>query len=210
MSLDSDNKNNKNLFETIQEISSPFLFLSFTLQNEIYSSLLENSFDKYRLELTNLLQILTPLIKQSNYKQNYLRKFQKIFQVYSKEYLLKIPFLWEKNENILKYLLNYNNYQKQRIFTYCLTNQPTNFTLLSFNQKKHVSSYNNFHQLLIHLERDWGSGGRNVRQHIYFNGIIPLLQKYLPINNSNHFPHILVPGAGLGRLAVELAVLGYR
>jgi hypothetical protein len=50
-----------------------------------------------------------------------------------------------------------------------------------------------------------------VREKLYFQKIIPKVQEYLPkANDSDSIPLILIPGAGSGRLALELASLEYR
>ncbi|CAM9301158.1 unnamed protein product, partial [Ectocarpus fasciculatus] len=64
-------------------------------------------------------------------------------------------------------------------------------------------------QLLTHVGRDWTEMGREVREVLYKGAILQSLQRYLPCDLSTA-PAVLVPGAGLGRLAVELAVSGYR
>jgi hypothetical protein len=77
--------------------------------------------------------------------------------------------------------------------------------------KKNIASYNSMMQLLIHLDRDWSSFGKNVRKNIYQEGILPMLQRFVPLDNDQapRRPRILVPGAGLGRLLAEIAALGY-
>jgi hypothetical protein len=108
------------------------------------------------------------------------------------------PTFWEENELFLRRLL-----QQKVPFVYCLTDNSEE----EYPPPHQVSSYDSFHQLLIHLERDWGEGGKNVRRTIYSEGIIPILRKYL---DPGPDVKILVPGAGLGRLAVELGASGYR
>ena len=69
------------------------------------------------------------------------------------------------------------------------------------------SSYNSIAQLLTHIGRDWTEMGNNVRKNLYKDNIMQLLAKYVP---KDMFASVLVPGAGLGRLAIELAVAGYK
>ena len=58
--------------------------------------------------------------------------------------------------------------------------------------------------------RDWGENGHEARHRMYFDGIIPGVLLRLPIDSMGSTrPKILIPGAGLGRLAVELLANGY-
>jgi hypothetical protein len=177
--------------------SSPFLFLGLQHEEKLLESSIEFSFEKQRLELTSLMQALSsPLSRNaqfspfSNILQNILLTFH--------EDIARIPSLWEENETLLRQLLEH-----KVPFVYCISNNAEDESPGDYR----VSSYNSFHQLLIHLERDWGEGGKNVRRTTYAEGILPLLRKHLPLEGR---PHVLVPGAGLGRLAVELAAMGYR
>ena len=81
----------------------------------------------------------------------------------------------------------------------------------SFNDSAPVS-YDSLEQVLVHLARDWSKKGEDVRQRLYFDGVIPTLAKFLSTSsvNSNEKLRVLVPGAGMGRLAVELAARGYQ
>lgn len=70
-------------------------------------------------------------------------------------------------------------------------------------------SYESLNQILIHLSRDWTDRGASIRKVLYTDGIVRQLQKYFPVSNTSQPPRVLVPGTGLGRLAVELAAHGY-
>ena len=75
------------------------------------------------------------------------------------------------------------------------------------------SSYDALPQVLIHLARDWGEYGVGIRNKLYIDGIIHELMAELPLGDSDGHSsdlRVLVPGAGLGRLAVEIAARGYR
>lgn len=90
-------------------------------------------------------------------------------------------------------------------------------TTSSFDSATHSSnstessppSYESLGQILIHLSRDWTDRGASIRKNLYSEGIIKQLLKHMPINDYSQPPRVLVPGAGLGRLAVELAAQGY-
>lgn len=77
-------------------------------------------------------------------------------------------------------------------------------------------SYDSMDQLLAHLSRDWSERGLETRKWLYDEGILPALQSAVPLDRNSqgltvvNSKRILVPGAAMGRLAVELAALGYR
>ena len=83
---------------------------------------------------------------------------------------------------------------------------------INLSKLEKLASYDSMEQLIVHLSRDWGKGGETVRKNLYKNGILQSLQDYkrlLPISKSTT-PRVLVPGAGLGRLAVEISLAGFR
>jgi len=65
------------------------------------------------------------------------------------------------------------------------------------------SAYDSASQVMAHITRDWTNLGRLVRQHIY-DWCRDHVASRLAVGDS-----ILVPGAGLGRLAFDLACDGY-
>ncbi|RYH28390.1 hypothetical protein EON65_12380 [archaeon] len=71
-----------------------------------------------------------------------------------------------------------------------------------------MSSYNSLVQVLIHINRDWTMNGQEVRSRLYYDGILNQLSHYLPPLSSG--VKVLVPGAGLGRLAFDTAERGYH
>ncbi|VEU43389.1 unnamed protein product [Pseudo-nitzschia multistriata] len=66
--------------------------------------------------------------------------------------------------------------------------------------------------VLKSLSRDWSEDGR-VERDMAYSPIKALIHKYLPLESlSSDFrwiPRIVVPGAGVGRLAFDLAAMGY-
>jgi carnosine N-methyltransferase len=94
---------------------------------------------------------------------------------------------------------------------------------------REVSSYDSLKHILVHLARDWGDRGSETRRLLYTDCILPFARKYISsvndISSSDSAvdedptqqlkvergaPSILVPGAGLGRLAIELVAAGFR
>ena len=103
----------------------------------------------------------------------------------------------------------------------------------SANQPNTFTSYNSLDQILIHLSRyatsasssipcsisscicrDWSEAGVGVREKLYHQGVLSVIREVFPPNarddSTRVLPHVLVPGAGLGRLAVEIACMGFR
>ena len=88
--------------------------------------------------------------------------------------------------------------------------QPTEISGVDLGETRPSTSYDSIFQLLIHLKRDWCASARHIRVSLYDNGILAAVKKYVPYkdSSSSSAPTVLVPGAGLGRLAVELQDLG--
>lgn len=106
-------------------------------------------------------------------------------------------------------------------------NISTNTTIITeLKAAREVSSYDSLKHILVHLARDWGDHGAETRRLLYSDGILPLARKHIQsiVESSGRTeagasesvlvaessPKVLVPGAGLGRLAVELSVAGFR
>jgi 2-polyprenyl-3-methyl-5-hydroxy-6-metoxy-1,4-benzoquinol methylase len=71
-------------------------------------------------------------------------------------------------------------------------------------------SYSSMTSVLAHLTRDWTDLGSHIRQSYYIWLLRELLLSHHKGNqNSPTQRRVLVPGAGLGRLAKEIANLGY-
>jgi len=85
-------------------------------------------------------------------------------------------------------------------------NYTTSFTMSSTTKSSALLdplAYDSTGQVLAHIVRDWTSEGRTVRQSLY-----PWCIQQLKRGNNDG--PVLVPGAGLGRLAYDIAVAGYR
>ena len=66
--------------------------------------------------------------------------------------------------------------------------------------------------MLAAIFRDWSAAGVRVRTQLYHQGILPLIRSFYSDDASERINawDVLVPGGGLGRLAVEIAALGMR
>ena len=102
--------------------------------------------------------------------------------------------------------------------TFAPTNTTTNFFGFTTPQKQNNSnsnsnndtpdhSYHQAGQVMAHLVRDWTAEGRSIRASLYdwCRQQVLLHQQTQYASNNNNNLRILVPGAGLGRLAWELA-----
>eukprot|EP00624_Nannochloropsis_granulata_P004983 evm.model.NODE_35244_length_30808_cov_23.771132.4 len=130
----------------------------------------------------------------------------------------KIPACWQRNEDLLTLLLRIPNptlallpaaqgtpkhRSRQRQERQSTSRTPTS------------SSYNDAIQILTHLYRDWTDDGQDLRRKTYTPILRAAARLFQPPSPSTAHTdkmadkieekHILVPGAGLGRLAFELA-----
>ena len=150
----------------------------------------------------------------------------------------RIPELWDKNEFVLRWLINMQDlkvvvplldkpsqigdFEEFNNLFDAVSSSSENMPLHSntTNTVPSPPSYDSLQQVLVHLSRDWTNKGADIRKVLYTDGVIKQLEQYLPVCNNHHHgnhnrdsyevnPRVLVPGAGLGRLAVELAVRGY-
>ena len=76
-------------------------------------------------------------------------------------------------------------------------------------QYQSLKRYDKVKSMLTHLYRDWSKEGMKERETCYTPIINELKQLYPSIETRNQMK-ILVPGAGLGRLAYEIASLGFN
>jgi len=79
--------------------------------------------------------------------------------------------------------------------------QPSSTVFVTDEQISKVSS------VLKSLTRDWSPYGERERAAAY-DPIKKSIQKYLPVDQERP-PRIVVPGSGVGRLAFDLAAMGY-
>lgn len=75
------------------------------------------------------------------------------------------------------------------------------------NRKMLSSTYSSAVSVITHLARDWTETGDLIRQSHYGWFLRELISFHA--NNNIHGQRVLVPGAGLGRLAHEIANVGY-
>lgn len=184
------------------------LISSFHIAMECYRKFISKSMADYE-HIIKLMQHNEDTHISTRNHQNFhiLKQIHTKFQ----ERIYNIPMLAEVNEmNIYKYIdfdaidfklllpdinmINHDNYDIK--------------VIQNMKSKSNDVSYNNFEQLLIHLNRDWGKDGYQMRQRIYRQKIIKeiLLSYYHDHNNRR----IFLPGAGMSRLGLEISSYGFR
>lgn len=202
----------------------------FSLGNHInhtrnIKSAIQHSFDNYRKSLTSTMTLLNENINYMNeYEQNddsnnndYIyRKLKSIHDQFRQQMSI-VPSLWEENEKFLSFLLSTNNLH----ITYSITDKAAENTSIiesttifkrktnnnNETSKNKISSYDTLENILLHLYRDWSNDNCMSHISVLLNKINEV-SNLIEIDNKNDVK-ILVPGSGLGRIAVELAALGY-
>ena len=178
---------------------------------------IEFAFDAYRKNLENMMDVLTQFIKKTQVIDECNDSLYESVHKEIIELSNSLPYYWESNEAVLRKIIKpwdvpfvygimppfFNNDHPS---AESCTTQNNSFDYTSSTP----SSYNTLTQIFVHLSRDWSSLGVSVRKLLYFQTLLPLVEKYLPILSNNNIPQILIPGSGLGRLGLELVALGYR
>lgn len=147
----------------------------------------EFAIDRYHMELTNAME---------TYHES-LREMPNVGCLHGvvanlRQSIYRIPELWQHNEEVLRKILS------SRVSTTIAITSTDTKAFITHNSID-PPSYNSVHQLLIHLTRDWA------RHTPLYSRILSYLQVYV-VGDSR----VLVPGAGLGRLGLEIAAAGHR
>ena len=164
------------------------------------------SFDQYRSTFASFMKSLERISSNINKIDQKLDMFKSVHDKFLSSISL-LPRAYEVNENCLRKMLE----ESELTLTYGIS-----YTTLLANSDEaggvpwvlnsHLYSYNDLSQVLVHLNRDWGEGGGGVRS-MYKNSVVA---KLIELDENFTNKSVLVPGAGLGRLAAELAAVGYR
>jgi hypothetical protein len=178
-------------------------------------SSIEYAFDVYRKNLTSFMEEIGSIVERTIAIDKVDCRFVSIHKNYRMQ-LANIPNLFEKNEVLLRELTRFSLSFTYAIMPSCFHHKKSQENQILQNgdlvKSEKLASYDSMEQLVVHLNRDWGKGGESMRNKLYKKGILQSLQDYkhlLPISESMT-PRVLVPGAGLGRLAVEISVAGFR
>eukprot|EP01041_Mallomonas_annulata_P001436 gene1436-2762_t len=189
----------------IQFNPSAIFFAHYSDDLKKIQSTIDYSLDKYRLELTTLMQSSRRIIENMDAVDKRVLHFHHIHAKFKSE-ISEIPSYWQKNEDVLNILLAHNNINLiMTLPQYSSIN--TNMQSNENESNSNIHSYDNLMQLLIHIIRDWSTSGLKVRKALYADGILHYLQVYCDKSLGNK---VLIPGAGLGRLSLEVAAMGYK
>lgn len=181
------------------------------------SHAIDYSFDLYRKNLETMMENFSKFIRRIDWIDEKYNETYKSIHDEIQGFVLQLPYYWEDNEVVLRELLKPWDIQ----LTYAimpphhnhhhlhhknLSSEPMKTTEPS---RKDVPAYNSLAQVIIHLTRDWSAIGTNIRKSLYFDTLIPLVEKFVT-KPDDMAPLILIPGSGLGRLGIELIARGYR
>lgn len=159
------------------------------------------SMEKYRTDLTVFMNKASEIMHEMKTQEKILNI--SLINDQFRSFIQLIPEQWEMNQLFLEKLLDYNRLQ----IIYSIDSKAHSYT--SHSTISNPPSYESIHQLLIHLARDWGIHGAFSRNNTH-ESVIRLANQYFDLKSNNNSRKILVPGAGLGRLALELASRGYK
>ena len=155
-------------------------------QHRIQFSSVMNNLDKMNKHMSEL-EAKIPQLKESHNKMRF--------------FLADFSSHFDANERLTNFILNTSTLELIATISQNETLSPTN----SKPSSKQKSPYSSLSQLHIHLARDWSHLGLTVRKLIYQETIIGLIRSYC---TNIEAKRVLVPGAGTGRLCLELAALG--
>lgn len=172
-------------------------------------SSIDSSLDAYRRTLGSTMATLDNIFSETDRVDAMLELFSDVHAEW-KTVSQQIPQYHEHNEIVVFDLL----LRCVPKLTLGILAQPS-FPYFHLNSEfgaSNMSSYISIPQLLIHVGRDWGDGGEESRNSTYINGILPMLLRNLGTSSDSNGQQtvldVLVPGAGMGRLAMEIAASG--
>ena len=182
------------------------------------------AFDAHRRLLTTVMKVFGEVEHRMRSIDERTDSYRQIHDRF-RRLAATVPALWEANEDVLRRLVSPAAFD----LTYALLNtsdsssSSSSTTTTTETETEDVvnnesMSYDSMEQVIVHLTRDWSTRGNLVRTRLYFDGILPTLANVLPPPHGAGTGEgadlgaplrVLVPGAGLGRLALELAARGY-
>ena len=183
----------------------PVIFFAYDAQDlrRIKSSI-EHAMEVHRADLSRTMKQLQFVVESTRVVDGVVDRFSSIHEELRAR-MSEIPHYWERNEAAARLLAN--RFPLQLVIA---ISSSASITALPSSSGT-TTPYNSISQLFAHLSRDWAPAGRPARNALYGTGIIAALRRHsTQLPRSRYGPSVLVPGAGLGRLAAELAVLGYR
>jgi hypothetical protein len=164
-------------------------------------SSMEREYDNYRMQLSLQMKSMQNILEHMGIVDEVLPTYRAVHDAWRQQ-MAQLPMCWEHNEVVSRILTS--KYDLNPIISI----SSAAFSGLIPPADSSPSSYNSISQLFSHIARDWAPMGEIVRQKLYRQGIVRVVRNALS-SEPLHGP-ILVPGAGLGRLATELAVAGFE
>lgn len=158
-----------------------------------------NTFSNYEILIRNKLE------KHYRDYKNLPQNHQNLIKSF-KEHLCKISELTKKNQKFFSLVIRDHQYDNDKINKNNDRNNNDN-TFLSSNHNYNDKDLDFLSCSLRQLVRDWSEEGSHERLQSY-GPILNLLQSHFSEESKRSSFQVLVPGAGLGRLAYEIARLG--
>lgn len=196
-------------------VQAEFMFYGMQREDaQVIRSAIDVSLEDYRRNLGMMMAAMDKIFVASDVLDSIVESFAEVHDEWKKD-IKQIPLCHEQNERVTLSLLCTNAPR----LTLGVLNQPSlAYFPLPEVAVSPMSSYNSIQQLLIHLGRDWGDTGQEARRDTYTTGILEALVsniRHISISSSEHQGDngdgglsVLVPGAGMGRLAMEIAAAG--
>ncbi len=167
-------------------------------------SSIERAMEAHRTDLSRTMKQLQFFVESTKVVDGVVELFRGIHDEF-RDHISEVPHFWERNEAAARLLTD--RFPLQLVIAIASSASDTQLP----SAAGAPTPYNSLPQLFAHLSRDWAPAGRSARRALYDTGIIAALHEHgAPLPRDGIAPSVLVPGAGLGRLAAELAVLGYR
>lgn len=166
-------------------------------------SSLDFAYEKFRKDMTMSIQRIWQFLSEIEKINSIAPEMKSVHEDFHFN-VKQFPRIWECNDNIINRLVM----QRRRYLIKALEQHESSPHFLEEGYNWSTSSYDSFPQLIGHLARDWSDAGTATREKIYINGVLLPLELN-PVHTRNN-QTVLVPGAGMGRLAVEIAAMGYR
>ena len=167
---------------------------------------IDNSLESYRKELGKIMNHMDNLFIHIDEWNTLLVELSDV-HVEWKELCMLLPHMHERNEFVAQRLLR----TSEPHLILGLMDIPAQPFFPVHEVHVNMTCYTSVQQLFVHLGRDWGNDGEEVRDNIYRNGILSALSSHihqLDTESTEAPVKVLVPGAGMGRLAMEIAASG--
>jgi SAM-dependent methyltransferase len=168
--------------------------------------------DEYRNELTKKASEISILI-------DYFRRLEGaiesddivLLHQEMRENFERVPLMWSANEEIVKNFLLDTVHLNMTSSILSEKSNPLDIKTESGHDRNSStsSSYESVFQILLHVKRDYSPECDKVRDIIY-GSMLKSLSDLGEDTRLHSEKRVLVPGAGIGRLALELAHAGYH